>query len=318
MNSAVNYTVPTEIHADDYALSPSSDADILALCKAGKLDGISILPNMETFDTAAKAFMAAKSTFPRDVRVAVHLNFMEGKCAANKEDIPSLVDNNGYFTVSWLKLLLWNYNPLCRKRIQVQLAKEIIAQTDRCVSCGIADAKALRFDSHQHPHAIPIVSDALMDAIKQRGYKVSYIRIPRDLVRLYLKQWRFHGTSFRYTAYRRHWATISPSNILKCLLLSHYSSRLMRMTRRLNLAPNVLCGVFYSGCMDFARVSAVLGAFKEYCRKKQCPLEVLFHPGRMKQEEMTAEFTKDGFNKFHTSGGRDIEKECVEMMNARG
>lgn len=188
MNSAVNYTVQTEIHADDYALSPSSDADVLALCKAGKLDGISIMPNMEVFDTAVKAFMAAKSTFPRDVRVAVHLNFMEGKCVAKKEDVSGLVDNDGYFTVSWMKLLLWNYNPFRRKRIQKQLTKEIIAQTDRCIASGIADAKALRFDSHQHPHAIPIVADALMDAIKQEGYKVSYIRIPRDPVRLYMKQ----------------------------------------------------------------------------------------------------------------------------------
>lgn len=301
MNNEVKDTVQTEIHADDYALSPSSDADILDLCKAGKLDGISILPNMEAFDTAVKAFMAVKNASPRAVRVTVHLNFMEGKCVANKEDIPNLADKDGYFTVSWLKLLLWNYNLFCRKRIQKQLTKEIIAQTDRCISCGAADALALRFDSHQHPHAIPIVADALMDAIKQKDYKVSYIRIPRDPMRLYMKQ---SGVC----------SPFSPSNILKCLILSHYSARLVKMARHLSIEPNVLCGVFYSGRMDFDRVSSVLGLFKEYCRKRRYSLEVLFHPGRMKKEEITAEFTKSGFNEFHTSYNRNIEKESAAML----
>ena len=84
-----------EIHADDYAISPHSSEDILACLRAGKLDGISVLTNMSCFEEYAEKLKAEYGSFPKKPRLTVHLNFMEGHCAANPEEVPHLVDKNG-------------------------------------------------------------------------------------------------------------------------------------------------------------------------------------------------------------------------------
>ena len=54
MNSIV------DIHADDFALSEKSDRDILQLCSEGKLDSISIIPNLECLETAVAKFLSVQ------------------------------------------------------------------------------------------------------------------------------------------------------------------------------------------------------------------------------------------------------------------
>ena len=105
-----------DFHADDYALTENSDNDIIALCKKGKLDSISVIPNLQIFDSAAKKFLAAKKGFPKEVKVSVHLNVMEGAALADKNELPDLVDSRGYFDTSWGKLLLASMNPLKQKK----------------------------------------------------------------------------------------------------------------------------------------------------------------------------------------------------------
>lgn len=296
-----NTNFPFDIHADDYALSKSSDSDILDLCTKGALNSISILPNLAIFPQSVKAFTERKATFPHPLKVSVHLNFMEGKCVADKSLLPDLVDENGYFKISWGKLLLWNYNPFARGKIKKQLKTEIIAQTEKCIESLIINKDAIRFDSHQHPHMIPLVFDALLCAINEKGYKVEYIRNPLDPIHLYLSE-------------RRFYKTFSLANIVKCLILNHFSKKVQKATKALHLKQNILCGVFYSGKMDKERVSSVLPNFTKDAKKKSADLEVLFHPGLMKSEELTDEFTKEGFNDFHLSINRSIEKESASLL----
>lgn len=52
--------------------------------------------------------------------------------------------------------------------------------------------------------------------------------------------------------------------MLKCLILSHYSSRLARMTRRLSLVPNVLCGVFYYPAKSTGVLSVFAAVFRSF------------------------------------------------------
>ncbi|MGI0530113.1 ChbG/HpnK family deacetylase [Treponema socranskii] len=192
--------IDIDIHADDYALSEHSDKDILFLCQKGYLNGVSVIPNMPCFNDSVERYKTAlcgsgferKKLFSAEkddsdsnhfyaeplsetaVSVApkfisVHLNFMEGACIAGKENVPHLVDENGYFNVSWLKLLLWSYVPVLRGKIKKELSLEIIFQTQRLIDCGLIDKEHLRFDSHQHPHMIPVVFDSLLDAIEEKN-----------------------------------------------------------------------------------------------------------------------------------------------------
>ena len=69
--------------------------------------------------------------------------------------------------------------------------------------------------------------------------------------------------------------------------------------------------MFYSGHMDEVRLKAVLPLFESLAKKKNRKVEVLFHPGSVKKEEITHEFTKPGFVQFHLSNNRHVEFDAL-------
>lgn len=291
-----------DFHADDYALSPTSDDNILTLCKNGFLNSISIIPNLNIFTEAVKKYKEACELFPNAIKVSIHLNVMEGHCLAEKSKLPHLVNENGFFKISWGQLFLWSYNPLLRKTIKKELSEEITAQIQAAIKAQIVDANSLRIDSHQHPHMIPIFFDALLDSIDSNAFQVEYIRNTEDHIRWYLPF---------VSLYR----TFSIANIVKCLILNFYSFSVKHALKKRNIMQNYLMGVFFSGKMN-GRVQTVLPHIIKKTEKSGKFLEILFHPGCMKKEELSEEFTKPGFNEFHIDNERNIEfKSIQEIQN---
>lgn len=286
-----------DFHADDFAVSLSSSQDIGTLGEKGAIDSISIIPNMGAFYSSVTLL----NNFPQAIRRSVHLNFMEGKSCLPKKTVPDLVDDNGCFKVSWGSLLLSSFNKTKRQLLRKQLSAEIVAQVEKCITAGLADSKALRLDSHQHTHMIPVVQDALFDAVdvlEKQGKKVIFIRNTEDPLSLYFHLWKtLKGFSF--------------SNMLKCIILNWFSVRLKRKLKERGLPVGYLCGVFYSGHMDQVRLEAVLPFFEKLAEKNNRRVEVLFHPGSVKKEEITSEFIKPGFVNFHLSDNRKIEFNSV-------
>lgn len=282
-----------DFHADDYAVSISASQDIIKLAGNGIINSISILPNMSAFDQAASMLEGLSP----QVKKSVHLNFMEGRSCLPKGTVPDLVDNDSCFKVSWGSLLLASFNPIKRGRIKRQLADEIVAQVEKCIAAGLVEPGALRLDSHQHTHMIPLVRDALFDAIERierQGRKFVFVRNTQDPLSIYF------GTKGGLKEF-------SFANMLKCLILNWFSIALRRRLKERNLPIGYLCGVFYSGHMDDERLKKVLPAFEKLAIKKKCKVEVLFHPGSVKKEEITPEFNKPGFVNFHLSKNRHIE-----------
>ena len=282
-----------DFHADDYAVSISASQDIIKLAGNGIINSISILPNMSAFDQAASMLEGLSP----QVKKSVHLNFMEGRSCLPKGTVPDLVDNDSCFKVSWGSLLLASFNPIKRGRIKRQLADEIVAQVEKCIAAGLVEPGALRLDSHQHTHMIPLVRDALFDAIERierQGRKVVFVRNTQDPLSIYF------GTKGGLKEF-------SFANMLKCLILNWFSIALRRRLKERKLPIGYLCGVFYSGHMDDERLKKVLPAFEKLAIKKKCKVEVLFHPGSVKKEEITPEFNKPGFVNFHLSKNRHIE-----------
>lgn len=290
-----------DFHADDFAVSISSSQDIRSLVEKGAADSISILPNMSVFDSSA---LLLKS-FPQTVRRSVHLNFMEGRSCLDKDEIPDLVDADGCFKVSWGSLLFSNFNPFRRNILKKQLTAEIVAQVEKCIASGLVDPVSLRLDSHQHTHMIPLVQDALFEAVgrlERQGRKVVFIRNAEDPLFPYFRSWKtLKGFSF--------------PNMLKCIILDSFSFRLKRKLKERNLPIGYLCGVFYSGHMDEDRLAEVLPLFEKLAEKKKCMVEVLFHPGSVKKEEIAPEFTKPGFVQFHLSNNRHVEFDALCHMS---
>lgn len=286
-----------DFHADDYAVSISASQDIIKLAGNGIINSISILPNMSAFDQAASMLEGLSP----QVKKSVHLNFMEGRSCLPKGTVPDLVDNDSCFKVSWGSLLLASFNPIKRGRIKRQLADEIVAQVEKCIAAGLVEPGALRLDSHQHTHMIPLVRDALFDAIERierQGRKVVFVRNTQDPLSIYF------GTKGGLKEF-------SFANMLKCLILNWFSIALRRRLKERNLPIGYLCGVFYSGHMDDERLKKVLPAFEKLAIKKKCKVEVLFHPGSVKKEEITPEFNKPGFVNFHLSKNRHIEFNSI-------
>lgn len=287
-----------DIHADDFALSENSDNDILQLCAEGKLDSISIIPNLECFENAATKLLSVQEKLNKKLLASVHLNFMEGKCRAEKSLLPDLVDSEGFFTVSWGKLLIWNYIPLMRKRIKLQLKTEILAQIKKCLDANIINKNAVRIDSHQHPHMIPVVFAALKEAVSElecNGCKIEYIRNTQDPILLYGGK------------------DIFSMNTIKCLILNFYSIKVKKYLASKNLPVNYLCGVYFSGKMD-SRLKKVLPKFINKAERHNRNIELLFHPGTMLKSELTSEFKKEGFNEFHLSENRKIEYNTLKEL----
>lgn len=287
-----------DIHADDFALSENSDRNILQLCSEEKLDSISIIPNLECFKTAATNFLSIQEKLNKKILVSVHLNFMEGKCCAEKSLIPDLVDSEGFFTTSWGKLFIWNYIPFIRKKIKFQLKTEILAQIKKCLDSNIIDKNAIRIDSHQHPHMIPVVFEALKEAVlelEKSGCKIEYIRNTQDPILLYGGK------------------DIFSMNTVKCLILNFYSIKVRKCLASKKLPVNYLCGVYFSGKMD-SRLKKLLPNFIKKTEKQERNIELLFHPGTMLKSELTSEFKKDGFNEFHLSENRKIEYNIVNEV----
>lgn len=287
-----------DIHADDFGLSNNSDKDIINLCLTGKLNSISIIPNLQVFDESVILFLNSSKKFESKINVSVHLNFMEGKPLSEKKSVKNLIDEDGFFNISWGKLFIINYIPFLRKKIKKQITTEIISQIDHCINSNIINSSAIRIDSHQHPHMIPLFYEAIFDAIKIKNYKVEYIRNTNDPIIFYKKT---------------KCAKTETVNIIKCLILNHYSKKLSKKINNNNLKDSYLCGVFYSGKMD-NRITTVIPMFESYAQKNNRIVELLFHPGLMKQEELTPEFTKSGFNEFHLSENRTIEFNQIQLL----
>ena len=290
-----------DIHADDYGLTMSTSKAILAGVNAGKLDSISIVPNMENYKSAVELW---KKELKENLepKISVHLNFMEGHCCASKERVSLLIDNRGYFKLLWIDLVKYNYNVFKYKEVKTQLKTEIKAQLNKVIDdFDLIKGKKLRVDSHQHTHMIPIVMKALLEVIEEEGIPTEYIRVSKEAVLPYLKQLKYYPT------YR-------VINLVKVAILNFFSFEDEKLLKAKHIPTMILSGVFLSGHMDLERVSAVLPDLKKKARKKKVVLEVLFHPGRALKEEVGEEFISEDANEFYLSKNRNIEYQTMMKL----
>lgn len=290
-----------DVHADDYGLTWNTSKEILAGVNAGKLDSISVVPNMSAYERCVDLW---KKELKKEYnpKVSVHLNFMEGHCLAAKEEVDLLVDERGYFKLSWIDLVKYNYHPAKYKVVKEQLKKEIRCQLCRVIEdYGLLDGKKLRVDSHQHTHMIPMVMKALLEVIEEEKYPTEYIRLSKEMILPYFKQVKFYPT-------------YSAINLVKVAILNFFSMEDAGLLKQKQIPPMILSGVFLSGCMDHKRVKAVLPELKQKTGKKNLMLEVLFHPGTALIEEVGEEFVSQDAKKFYFSAGRKAEYEAMMSL----
>jgi len=303
-----------DIHADDYALTLNTSRDMLECMRAGKLDSISVVPNMSCFEACMALFCEEIPKLPFLPLMSVHLDFVEGRSLAGREAVPDLTKpDSDLMGLGWGGLFSASYLPGKRKKIKIQLKREIKAQIaraqeaiDKCIS--VADKagvscrqKGLRIDSHQHAHMIPVVWEAVLEVVAEEGYQVEYIRNSKEVLGVFLTDVSLYKT------YR-------PINFVKNRLLSLYSHKADRYCRAHGMEQMYLWGLVMSGRMDRERIEKLYAKMQKKAEKGGRRLEILFHPGLTLPEELTPEIAEDAAKDFYLRKDRHVEKEAVFAM----
>lgn len=282
-----------EYHADDFGLFPAQSERILDCC-GGRLGGVSIFPNGEALEECAGMLRHCGST----LAVTIHLNLIEGPSLSAPAGPSPLTDGAGTLSCRFGSLLLRSYLP-GRNRLRQAIAREFRAQIRRA-SAVLGDQLPLRLDSHAHYHMIPVVFDALMDVVREDALDVRYIRIPEENVGLYLRSWRR----------LEHFA---PVNLAKVAILNVLAKR-NRAKYRQELAAmeqKLFLGVFLSGRMTRRNVEAILPDAVALAQKRGWDLEILAHPGSVREPEDLDRVTSPNDLAFFTDPLREEEQAML-------
>lgn len=262
--------------ADDFGLSPESDGHI----KECKVNKISVLAN---FDADLSGLNA---------KVSTHINFVEGKCVSDKNLIPLLVDENGYFKHTFgglLKLSLGKTGRAFRQQVKTEMRAQI----------NKVNAPEM-IDSHQHVHMIPAIFSCLCEIIKEDGLQTEYLRIPAEPVLPYISAPELYKSYFSLNFIKQQ--------TLKFLNLFNKSK-----LKSMGLKQNDFFGIMFSGNMNEKRVNRLLNAFVRHAERKNRDLEVLFHPGFVETAEGKNAMKEYKFSTFYLADGR--KKEFLAAKN---
>ncbi len=283
----------TEFHADDFGLFTEQSLQILRCWEHGFLNGTSVFPNGDDLQSCLALLP------DHGISLTIHLNLMQGHCLANPDDIPLLVDRNGFFKVHFSNLLfcslLGNYH-----NYKKQLKIELTSQIKKLMPFFQQNNMPLRIDGHAHWHMIPVVFDALMESIRDERFRVTYIRFPSEPIKVYIKN-LFRIIPFPFI------------NIIKTLLLRVLARRNMRRWAHMlsQMESKVFLGVLLSGCFDLHRMQAVLPDAEHHAASLGQGLELLAHPGSVHNPSDIIKITNKNDLLFFTSPARSLEAESL-------
>ena len=151
------------LHADDFGYNREVDKKLVDLLKAGKVGSISVLSTMVTLE-ASRSLAKVLRIRPK-VKIGLHLNLVEGTCASNPAQVPTLVDRRGRLhplPIFYLRLILGLVN-------RDEIRRETRAQFRQLTNYGLPVSFV---DSHQHTHALSLVSEVVGGLAKQKKITV--------------------------------------------------------------------------------------------------------------------------------------------------
>lgn len=280
-------------HADDYGINIEQAKRILSCSSSGVLNSVSIMPNSDYLSEAA-------SMLPNEIKRGIHINFVEGKICSKPEEVP-LLHKNGIFCRGFVALLILSL--IKSKEIERQAYTEILAQIKSVTRTLDKNNKnyKIRIDSHRHYHMIPGIFKAMCRALKDSGHEIEYIRYPEEVIGIYIKS-------------PSVWRHIPFVNLIKVALINFLGLINKKTLRKYNFddKTGLFFGVTFTGKMYGDHVKKIINKYIEYARIKNKPLEVLFHPGGVRDGETL--FTGGGAITFYRSEDRNKEAEMLKIL----
>ena len=114
-----------DYHGDDYAVSVNNSKRMIELIKMGKLDSISIIPNMAAFDECMIMLKNEWASFDKKPLISVHINLIDGISLSGSKN-PVMVNEKGNLSSSWGKYFIKSFIPgKGRKLLKEDLTQEI-------------------------------------------------------------------------------------------------------------------------------------------------------------------------------------------------
>ncbi len=299
-------------HADDFGITEEQAQDILALSSAcggkGALESVSIFTNSPAFEGAAalaKPFVEAGK-----LKMGLHLNLVEGYPVAPASEVPLLVNERGAFRHNFMGLLLESKG-LHRRAFAQQIERECTAQLERFLQAFPAKRAGLRMDSHQHTHAIPVITNALVCAAGKLGCTIEHLRAPVEP----LQPHKAAAILRSELEPGKPDPRITPDNRAKVVLLEKlWNSK--NGGAGLGLPYSLFCGVALSAHMDEADEELVR-AFAQSAAKRGHGAEILLHPISVPVSQcLDPENTP--FAQACASAARDREAKTLVELGAAG
>lgn len=239
------------LNADDFGLCKAINRAVFEGYQNGILKSVSLVANGEGFEEAVNTIIPQCP----DLGIGIHLNVIEGLSLC--EDIPTLVNSDGKFNNSFLRLLIKAYNPK-EKEFMIELEREFRLQIEKIMS----KTKVTHIDSHLHIHAIPKIFDLVCKLAKEYG----------------IKQVRTHFEKpYLVPDFKKHFSLQFFINILKSILFGFFTIFNDGTIHKYELKTNdYIIGFLYSSMMDALTVS--YGAMT--VKYKNVVIECLIHPSR--------------------------------------
>ena len=177
-------TLKRIFNADDFGISKGVNAAIEQAHKEGILNSTSLMINQKY---AQEAIEAAKQM--PDLEVGLHINLTNETPAANPQDIPLLVGENGKLKNGFVNLLILSL--LHPRELAKQAEIEIKAQIKKYLQSGL---KLEHLDAHRHVHLIPVIFKVVEKLA--HDYNVMRIRVMNENIFNTIKQNRSRSYLF--------------------------------------------------------------------------------------------------------------------------
>ena len=282
------------IHADDFGICDEQVNVLISLAERGCLHSLSAF----AFDKELKEHTEKLLVKAPDIRIAVHLNVVEGPSVLGHEALPLLTDERGFFCLGYGTLLRMSFG-FKAKEITRETALECAAQIEQ-VRKALPKGHLLAADTHQHTVAIPAVRKGMLSAIIQEG-NIREFRRPTEAFGPYCK----------IPGLLKH---VPPINFVKLFLIRLLMAGSGKVFKEAGLSSPSFAGVLMTDGVKKEDVLRALPQMEKKAQEEGRHMEVLFHPARIPSPELCPDRENLPFMRFNTSVRRDEEKEIVEAI----
>jgi len=274
------------VNADDFANSPNMSDIIIKCAKLGVLNSTSIMVTSPFLDASIEKLKNI------NIRMSLHLNIAEGKPVTKGCKLTYLTKNKE-FCKSFEKVFFEYYfgnkekKELIKKDIKEEYKNQILLYAQKL------QTKEINLDSHQHYHAIPFITDILIELNKELNLQISYVRVPKEPFFIDLSNF----------ANIKNYLGL---NIIKHILLNFLSIQLAKKLTKQDIAHNdIFVGVLFTGNVTFNSIKKTMEKIND-----AKTIEILLHPGFLSSKE-SLEYKDDKFKQFYTSKNRKKEMEVL-------